>query len=153
MGKQIILVHGSLDWKECLTVYWGRDIIEKAFRSLKTDLQVMPLNVGTEATLKGYLFITFLSPILRVRLLKHMRIYRSAGALYLGGTSPGTGKDQEDLAGERRGHHDGDLETATDDPDTREVSANSPGSQVGSILMDINEEWVGGRKYLTLWEE
>ena len=74
MGKQIIPVHGSLDWKECLTVYWGRDIIEKAFRSLKTDLQVMPLNVGTEATLKGYLFITFLSPILRVRLLKHMRI-------------------------------------------------------------------------------
>ena len=73
MGKQIILVQGSLGWEECLTVYRERDAVEKAFRSMKTDLQVMPLNVRTEATLKGYLFITFISLILRMRLLKRMK--------------------------------------------------------------------------------
>ncbi|KUG21237.1 transposase (is4) [hydrocarbon metagenome] len=73
MGKQIILVHGPLDWEECLTVYRERDAIEKAFRSLKTDLQAMPLNVRKEATLKGYLFVVFLSLILRMRLLKRMK--------------------------------------------------------------------------------
>lgn len=73
MGKQIILVQGSLDWEECLTVYRERDAVEKVFRSMKTDLQVMPLHVRTEATLKGYLFITFISLILRMRLLKRMK--------------------------------------------------------------------------------
>jgi len=73
MGKQIILVRGSMDWEECLTVYRERDAVEKAFRSMKTDLQVMPLKVRTEAMLKGYLFITFLSLILRMRLLKRMK--------------------------------------------------------------------------------
>jgi transposase len=73
MGKQIILVQGSLDWEECLTIYRERDAVEKVFRSMKTDLQVMPLHVRTEATLKGYLFITFISLILRMRLLKRMK--------------------------------------------------------------------------------
>lgn len=73
MGQQIILVRGSLDWEECLTVYRERDVIEKAFRSMKTDLQVMPLKMRNEATLKEYLFITFLSLILRMRLLKRMK--------------------------------------------------------------------------------
>ncbi len=59
--------------EECLTVYRERDAVEKAFCSMKTDLQVMPLKVRTEATLKGYLFITFLSLILRMRLLKRMK--------------------------------------------------------------------------------
>jgi len=73
MGKQIILVRGSLDWEECLTIYRERDAVEKVFRAMKTDLQVMPLQVRTEATLKGYLFITFISLILRMRLLKRMK--------------------------------------------------------------------------------
>ena len=38
-----------------------------------TDLQVMPLNVRAEAMLKGYLFITFISLILQMRLLKRMK--------------------------------------------------------------------------------
>ncbi|MDI6719125.1 MAG: IS1634 family transposase [Methanomicrobiales archaeon] len=73
MGKQIILSHGPLDWEECLTVYRERDGVEKAFRTLKNDLQVLPLQVRKESTLKGFLFVTFLSLILRMRLLKRMQ--------------------------------------------------------------------------------
>ena len=73
MGKQIILSHGPLDWKECLTVYRERDYIEKTFRTLKQDIQVLPLNVKKESTMKGFLFVTFLSLILRMKLLKQMK--------------------------------------------------------------------------------
>ena len=73
MGKQIILSHGPLDWKECLTVYRERDYIEKTFRTLKQDLQVIPLNVKKESTMKGFLFVTFISLILRMKLLKQMK--------------------------------------------------------------------------------
>jgi transposase len=73
MGKQIILSHGPLDWKECLTVYRERDYIEKTFRTLKQDLQVLPLNVKKESTMKGFLFVTFISLILRMKLLKQMK--------------------------------------------------------------------------------
>ena len=73
MGKQIILSRSPLDWRECLTVYRERDCIEKAFRTLKQDIQVMPLNVKKESTLRGFLFVTFLSLILRMRLLKLMK--------------------------------------------------------------------------------
>ena len=73
MGNQIILSHGPLDWKECLTVYRERDYIEKTFRTLKQDLQVLPLNVKKESTMKGFLFVTFISLILRMKLLKQMK--------------------------------------------------------------------------------
>lgn len=56
-GKQITLVQGSLDWEECLTIYREWDGDEKALYSMKIDLQVMPLNVRTEAMSKGYLLI------------------------------------------------------------------------------------------------
>lgn len=42
-------------------------------RSLKQDLQVMPLNVKKESTLRGFLFVTFLSLMMRMRLLKQMK--------------------------------------------------------------------------------
>ncbi|WP_449405513.1 IS1634 family transposase [Methanofollis tationis] len=73
MGKQIILAHSSLDWQECLTVYRERDAVEKAFRTLKQDIQVMPLNAKNESSMKGFLFVTFISLILRMRLLKWMK--------------------------------------------------------------------------------
>ncbi|MBP2145672.1 transposase [Methanofollis sp. W23] len=66
MGKQIILTHSSLDWQECLTVYRERDAVEKAFRTLKQDIQVMPLNAKNESSMKGFLFVTFIGLILRV---------------------------------------------------------------------------------------
>jgi transposase len=74
MGMQIILSHGGrLDWKECLMVYRERDCIEKTFRMLKHDLQVLPMNVKKEATMRGFIFVTFISLILRMKLLKQMK--------------------------------------------------------------------------------
>lgn len=73
MGKQILLSHGPLGWEECLTVYRERDCVEKAFLTLKDDLEVLPLQVKKKSTLKGFLFVTFLSLILRMRLLKRMK--------------------------------------------------------------------------------
>jgi transposase len=73
MGKQIILAHSSLDWQECLTVYRGRDAVEKAFKTLKQDIQVILLNAKKEASMKGFLFVTFIRLILRMRLLKWMK--------------------------------------------------------------------------------
>jgi transposase len=40
---------------------------------LKQDLQVLPLNVKKESTMKGFLFVTFISLILRMKLLKQMK--------------------------------------------------------------------------------
>jgi transposase len=73
MGKQIILSHGDLDWKECLMVYRERECIEKMFRMLKQDLQLLPLNVRKESTMRGFIFVTFISLILRMKLLKQMK--------------------------------------------------------------------------------
>ncbi len=73
MGKQIILSHGDLDWKDCLMVYRERDCIEKMFRMLKQDLQVLPMNVRKESTMRGFIFVTFISLILRMKLLKQMK--------------------------------------------------------------------------------
>lgn len=73
MGKQIILTQSALDWQECLMVYRERDIVEKAFRMMKQDLQVLPLNAKKETTMKGFLFVTFIGLILRMQLLKKMK--------------------------------------------------------------------------------
>lgn len=73
MGKQIIFSVGTMDWKECRTCYRERDGIEKAFRTLKQDIQVMPLNAKKESSMRGFLFICFLSLIIRMRLLRQMK--------------------------------------------------------------------------------
>jgi transposase len=40
---------------------------------LKHDLQVLPMNVKKEATMRGFIFVTFISLILRMKLLKQMK--------------------------------------------------------------------------------
>jgi len=49
-------------------VYRERDAVEKAFRTLKQNIQVFPLNAKNESSVKGFLFMTFSSRILRMRL-------------------------------------------------------------------------------------
>ncbi len=49
-----------------------RESIEKAFRSLKTDLDVFPLREHNESTVKGMLFFFFLSMIIKSILLRAM---------------------------------------------------------------------------------
>ena len=72
MGKFFILYSGELDWKECLSIYRGKDIVEKGFDIFKNDIEALPLNVHKESTLRGLLFVCFLALMIRMRLMKIM---------------------------------------------------------------------------------
>lgn len=73
MGKYFIFYNGKLDWMECLSLYRERDAIEKGFRSLKHDIETIPLNTNKESTMRGFLFVCFIALIIRMRLLKLMK--------------------------------------------------------------------------------
>jgi transposase len=73
MGKFLILYRGQTDWQECLSNYRGKDLIEKGFEILKNDLDLNTPNVQKEDTLRGLLFVGFISLILRMRLMKKMK--------------------------------------------------------------------------------
>ncbi|WP_292392267.1 IS1634 family transposase [Methanoculleus sp. UBA303] len=73
MGRFILLYSGDMDWLTCLTQYRQRDAIEKCYDVMKNDLKALPLNLRTEETLRGYLFITFLALVLRMRLQMMMK--------------------------------------------------------------------------------
>ncbi len=49
-----------------------RDAIEKAFRVFKTDLDTFPLRNHKESTIRGILFVFFISLIIRSALLRGM---------------------------------------------------------------------------------
>lgn len=72
MGKFILLYRGEFTWVECLALYRSKDIVEKGFDVLKNDIDLMPANLRTNSSLKGYLFISFLALILRMKLMRMM---------------------------------------------------------------------------------
>jgi transposase len=47
--------------------------VEKGFEMLKHDFAALPMNAHKTETVKGFLFLCFLSLILRMRLLKQMQ--------------------------------------------------------------------------------
>ena len=72
MGRFLLVFRGSYSAKECLSAYRQRDAIEKAFRVLKTDLDLFPLGDHKESTIRGTVFVFFLSAILRSALIRGM---------------------------------------------------------------------------------
>lgn len=72
MGMYILFTNNDLPWDECLSTYKSRDLVEKGFDLLKNDLEARPLNIQRENTLRGLLFVNFLSLILKMRLLHRM---------------------------------------------------------------------------------
>jgi transposase len=72
LGKFILLYQGQFSWEECLSLYRGKDTVEKGFYILKNDIDLMPANVRTDSTLRGYLFIAFLALVLRMKLMSMM---------------------------------------------------------------------------------
>lgn len=72
-GKMILLSSSKRSWDEVLSEYRQRDMIEKEYRYLKQDLEALPLRVRKQETLKGLLFIFFLSLILRTYLMDRAR--------------------------------------------------------------------------------
>ncbi len=73
MGKFFLFYNGERDWMECLTTYRERNIVEKGFKTMKNDIQSLPLNTNKDSTTKGFIFICFIGLIIRMRLLNIMR--------------------------------------------------------------------------------
>lgn len=74
LGRFALLYHGvSPGWDECLAYYREKDIVEKAFKTIKTDVQLKPLNVKKTSTLRGLVFACFIALITRMRLLRLLK--------------------------------------------------------------------------------
>lgn len=73
MGKYILFYSGDFDWMKCLSLYREREEIEKSFKALKSEIDILPLNTHSEKTMRGFIFIAFLSLIIRTRLMNMMR--------------------------------------------------------------------------------
>ena len=73
MGTFFIFYSGDFDWMHCLSTYRERDVVEKGFCNLKNEIKTLPLNTQKESTTRGFLFMSFLSLIIRMRLLNRMK--------------------------------------------------------------------------------
>jgi len=73
MGVTVVACRGGQGWEEALRWVRERDEIEKMFRQLKTDIEVAPLRVHKTEVAKGWIFVAFVSLILRSRMAKLMR--------------------------------------------------------------------------------
>jgi len=73
MGKFFLFYNGERDWVECLSTYRERDIVEKGFKTMKNNIQSLPLNTNKDSTTKGFMFVYFIGLIIRMRLLNIMR--------------------------------------------------------------------------------
>ena len=73
MGSFLIFYRGKYDWMTCLSTYRERDALEKGFDILKNDPKALPPNDKKESTIKGLLFVDYLSLVVRMRLINQMR--------------------------------------------------------------------------------
>ena len=72
MGRFLLVYNGENTPLECLSIYRNRVSIEKVFRILKTDIDIFPMRVRKESTIRGMLFIFFISLIIRTALMRGM---------------------------------------------------------------------------------
>ncbi len=72
MGRFLLVYRGEYSGSSCLSVYRHRDAIEKAFRILKTDMDIFPLRDHKESTIRGTIFVFFLSLLIRSALRRGM---------------------------------------------------------------------------------
>ena len=79
-GFFVILTNDSKDPRYVLDVYRTKDVIEKSFDNLKNDLDLNRLNVHSDATMEGRVFLGFISLILSSYIREIMRqnnLYKS----------------------------------------------------------------------------
>lgn len=72
-GKMILISSSKKSWDEVLGQYRQRDMIEKEYAILKRDLDVMPMRVHKMETMKGLLFVFYVSLVIRTHLLNRAR--------------------------------------------------------------------------------
>jgi transposase len=63
----------DLKGKEILKIYREKDIIEKAFRTIKSDIELRPFFLSTEKSVVGYVFICALAYQIRSVLKFHIK--------------------------------------------------------------------------------
>jgi len=78
MGRFTIFCSEDFDEMKCLSLYHERNEIEKSFNTLIGEIRTLPsnmlqLNCQNENTIKGFLFVAFLSLIIRMRLMSMMK--------------------------------------------------------------------------------
>ena len=66
MGRLMLVYRGEYSPIECLDLYRDKDRVEKAFEILKTDLDIFPLRERKPSTVRGLVFILFISLIVRL---------------------------------------------------------------------------------------
>ena len=89
MGKFLLVHCGDYSPLECQSIYRDRDSIEKAFRTLKTDLDLFPLK-KKESTIRETIFKFFLSLIVRNALLRGEDLVGPDEEVFPGEDAPGT---------------------------------------------------------------
>ncbi len=72
MGKFLLVYRGECTPMECLSIYRNRESIGKAFFMLKTVWTYSPMRVRKEITIRGMLFVFFISLIIRSALMRGM---------------------------------------------------------------------------------
>ena len=74
LGKTILITNRhDLTWLEMLDYYKAKDDIEKLFRTIKSDLEGLPMRTDKKETTLGYLFVLFLSSIVTSYIRRKMR--------------------------------------------------------------------------------
>jgi transposase len=79
-GFFVILTNDSKDPRYVLDVYRTKDVIEKSFDNLKNDLDLNRLNIHSDSTMEGRVFLGFISLILLSYIREIMRqnnLYKS----------------------------------------------------------------------------
>ena len=69
-GKMILLSSSRRSWDDVLSMYRERDVVEKLYDELKNDLDLLPLRVHKNETLRGLVFVYFVSMVIRSLLLQ-----------------------------------------------------------------------------------
>ncbi len=66
MGRFMLVYNGEYTPTECLDLYRGKDQVKKAFEILKTGLDIFHLRERKPSTVRGLIFILFISLIVRL---------------------------------------------------------------------------------------
>lgn len=66
MGRFMLVYNGKYTPTECLDPYRVKDQVEKAFKILKLDLGIFPLRERKPSTVRGLIFILYISLIVRL---------------------------------------------------------------------------------------
>ena len=69
-GVMILISSKEISSQEVVSTYYARLSIERVFSYAKTDLGILPIRRHNESTIRGYLFLQFLSLIFYISVTK-----------------------------------------------------------------------------------